>query len=434
MTNDFTEKRRQLLLPQTAYEATVAYYRNGISETLEEIKSTSNRAVLSCCHDAISNNLWKIWQLRYTAGDNLADLAQELDEIVKHHELYAELDDDFYDPFILDEAIDPYIDYLNLLSVTILLHREDLIPRIYGLIEGGAYDGHDLVIEELLKFYLPGRPEIDEWLWNQPYRIALEALDEKTAAERENGMREYVKAWYPSMKGRAGFWGKHTKIDKNNLIDYTGYWTMEAAALSYLFDIDDSSYRDEMVYPKDLADYARSQPRRTPEAALRAIPPSPTEAGQACPREGWWSTSAKRDSRRYFALGEVFPAIPSATARGFVLWQWEDDQTVSPSAPLVQASSGEAAARVGLWRMDSDARVRCYVQQGEPLPLHSGQPVRWIWLEDTPGMRARSGEPCPYPGVWTCEEAPSIERAFGHGVTLPTLDGRAVTWRLVRLI
>lgn len=181
-----------------------------------------------------------------------------------------------------------------------------------------------------------------------------------------------------------------------------------SGALSYLFDIDDSSYRDEMVYPKDLADYARSQPRRTPEAALRAIPPSPTEAGQACPREGWWSTSAKRDSRRYFALGEVFPAIPSATARGFVLWQWEDDQTVSPSAPLVQASSGEAAARVGLWRMDSDARVRCYVQQGEPLPLHSGQPVRWIWLEDTPGMRARSGEPCPYPGVWTCEEAPSI--------------------------
>lgn len=98
MTNDFTEKRRQLLLPQTAYEATVAYYRNGISETLEEIKSTSNRAVLSCCHDAISNNLWKIWQLRYTAGDNLADLAQELDEIVKHHELYAELDDDFTIP------------------------------------------------------------------------------------------------------------------------------------------------------------------------------------------------------------------------------------------------------------------------------------------------------------------------------------------------
>jgi hypothetical protein len=133
-------------------------------------------------------------------------------------------------------------------------------------------------------------------------------------------------------------------------------------------------------------------------------------------------------------LGEVFPAIPSASARGVTLWGWDDDQTVAPYAPLVQASSGEGASRRGLWRMEDNAGVRCYVQQDGRLPLHQGQPVRWIWLEDVAGMRARSGARCPYPGIWTCEEVPGIERAFNHEVELPVLDGRAVTWRLIKMM
>jgi hypothetical protein len=430
----FIDKRRQIFIGEPVYTATFEFIKNAVEVRIEGSKHSPDAEAFSTNRHLILNGLWELWQLRYTAGDDLSRLAQALDDIVINFETYVETYVGNYEALILDDLIDTYVDYLNLLSAAILLHREDLIPRIYGLMQGGSYDGHDLVIEELLKFYLPGRPEIDEWLWDQPYRIALDAVIEDTAAERERGMREYVKAWYPSMKGRAGFWGQHAKVSENNLTNYTGYWTMEAAALSYLFDIDDSSYRDELVYPKDLADYARSQPRRTPQAALQQIPPPPTEAGQACPREGWWSTSAKRDSRRYFALGEAFPAILSTITRGVTLWTWDIDQTVAPSAPLVQASSGEVASRAGLWRLEGNASVRCYVQQGERLPPHQGQPAHWIWMEDVPGMRARSGTPCPYPGVWTCEEAPGIERTFNHQVQLPMLDGRTVTWRLIRMM
>lgn len=35
---------------------------------------------------------------------------------------------------------------------------------------------------------------------------------------------------------------------------------MCAAAFTYLYDIDDASYRAETVYPKDLVDYARGMP------------------------------------------------------------------------------------------------------------------------------------------------------------------------------
>ena len=64
------------------------------------------------------------------------------------------------------------------------------------------------------------------------------------------------------MKGKVHFWGKHEKI-KPEFTPYLGYWAMCAGAFTYLYDIDDSSYRDELVYPKDLVDYARSIPRKT---------------------------------------------------------------------------------------------------------------------------------------------------------------------------
>lgn len=282
---DFKNRRRQSLLDESVYRATAAFFKKDAEGRLEGNKNSPNAEALSANFELIAKDLWRVWQLRYTAGDDLSSLAQDLEEIVVNYEHYARVyentpDAEYYDAFILDDVITPYVDYVNLLSAAILLHREDLIPRIYGLIEGGSYDGYDLVIEELLRFYVPGRPAIDEWLWEKPYRIALEALDEDTAAERERGMRAYVKAWYPSMKGRAAFWGKHTAISENNITGYSGYWTLEAAALSYLFEIDDSSYRDEVVYPKDLADYARSQPRRSPEAACATAQATASDPGR----------------------------------------------------------------------------------------------------------------------------------------------------------
>ncbi|NYI01990.1 PoNe immunity protein domain-containing protein [Cupriavidus plantarum] len=37
-----------------------------------------------------------------------------------------------------------------------------------------------------------------------------------------------------------------------------GYWAFEAAAVSVLFNIDDTPFRHHPLYPKDLADWARA--------------------------------------------------------------------------------------------------------------------------------------------------------------------------------
>lgn len=50
----------------------------------------------------------------------------------------------------------------------------------------------------------------------------------------------------------------------------------------------------------------------------------PSAAGEPCPREGYWFTPAKADSRRAFKQGEVMPAF--TTDYGATLWQWDERQ------------------------------------------------------------------------------------------------------------
>jgi hypothetical protein len=119
----------------------------------------------------------------------------------------------------------------------------------------------DAVVEELLGFYLPDRPAVDEWLWNKPYGLLLDVIDSDTPVAKTQAMKKYVPKWYSSTKGLAHFWDEHERM-KPEYSSYVGYWAFCAAAFTYLYDLDDSAYRDELVYPEDLVDYARSMPRR----------------------------------------------------------------------------------------------------------------------------------------------------------------------------
>jgi hypothetical protein len=66
----------------------------------------------------------------------------------------------------------------------------------------------------------------------------------------------------------------------------------------------------------DAAELAESRGSESP--GLRC------DAGQPCPREGWWVTPAKTDSRRHFKHGEVMPSFTSDY--GSTIWQWDENQ------------------------------------------------------------------------------------------------------------
>ncbi|HZF97154.1 MAG TPA: type VI immunity family protein [Pseudoxanthomonas sp.] len=50
------------------------------------------------------------------------------------------------------------------------------------------------------------------------------------------------------------------------------------------------------------------------------------------------------------------------------------------------------------------------------------------------GLRVPSGTPCPWPGVWECEDHPTGPQTFMQGVPMPQADGRVVMWRLIKAI
>lgn len=254
---------RQPYLSFESLENTLKAFSEDSASAREELRSGAPDLLLkSQLLHMIADHEWWSLQLKFTGGADLRLLAEELERVVIAYEEYAEAlnglpDSEYSPPFVLDFVIDEYVEYLNMFSAAVLLHREDLIPRLAGLIEGTDYDGEDAIVEELLALFLPGRARLDQWIWQRPYDKLLDVIDATNSMERAEAMERYVKRWYVEMKGRAQFWGKHQQVT-SEFSPYYGYWAMCAAAFTYLYDIDDSSYRDELVYPKDLVDYARS--------------------------------------------------------------------------------------------------------------------------------------------------------------------------------
>ena len=325
MSTKFNEKRRQPYVSEDSFNNTVVFFKNDRIFLAEKLKHQSNLPYeRTSTLEIIATTLREEFQLRFTAGNDCSECAKFLTTVVEAYERAAasalQMPSERYQPvFTLIDPIDEYVNYVNLISAAVLLHREDLIPRIFGLLEGTDYDGADLVIEELLGFYLPDRPFLNELLWGEPYQMLVQAIDSDTPAEQAKAMKKYVSRWYPSMKARAHFWGKHEKITQE-FSPYFGYWAMCAGAFTYLYDIDDSLYRDEIVYPKDMVDYARSMPRRPVkleggQQMLRVV------GGQPCPQDGKWFTPAKGDSLRHFRAGEIMPSF-DASEYGTTIWQW----------------------------------------------------------------------------------------------------------------
>ncbi|MBL0743195.1 PoNe immunity protein domain-containing protein [Chryseolinea lacunae] len=95
--------------------------------------------------------------------------------------------------------------------------------------------------------------------------LALATQQRKHFAQRR--IKNYLdKQWYAA---HANFsWHEsHTSAHYN----YFGYWSFESAAITIVLKLDDSAYRDNPYYPKDLVDYARR--KQKPRAAKKIDQP-----------------------------------------------------------------------------------------------------------------------------------------------------------------
>ena len=79
------------------------------------------------------------------------------------------------------------------------------------------------------------------------YQRLLDVID-APEEERPGLMKKYVEGWYASMKSAAWY-----NNDQGGEGAYYGYWCFEAALVVRLLKIDDSSFRDNVYYPKDMS-------------------------------------------------------------------------------------------------------------------------------------------------------------------------------------
>ena len=329
----FNEKRRQ----QFIYEGYYSLKEKSINEFLPQIEESLRLPEDDKENDARLAGLYAqeradLFSLRYTAGAPLDQLRTDFTQVVEAYERYAKYLREYHQepgwPVFSFTHRDDYVRALQLLSLAVLLHREDLITRTHSLIVGSGYDEADALYEEILGKFLPNRPQLDAWYFEKPYRHLLDVIDDDTPTERLTDLNRYLKAWYPNMQG-CGWYNTHEHMSDEGG-GYFGYWAFEAGAVAFLLDIDDSSI-DHMVYPKDLVAYARklrdegvASPTPTTDR-LRAEP------NDLVPKTGWWHSTAKPNGQalHYFEAGQRFPDWHT-TSYGSVIWGYDPDEQKEP--------------------------------------------------------------------------------------------------------
>ncbi|SDR94255.1 PoNe immunity protein domain-containing protein [Pseudomonas oryzae] len=318
---DFPQKRRQRFLSKAHYMAISAFYDQQEAYWLTndmESDSPEQEAALKSRHIQ-AGSLSRII-LTYTAGETIEEISPRLEHLIQKYEEYQKKSALYeatpnISPLAIDDWAYQYEECVQVISLCILLHRIDLLKRFVALIDNAGYAGEDTLYEDLLAKVLPDRHDVDEW-YHDVYTPLIRATYVENKADAARLLKEYCNQWYPAF-AQAPWHDSHLDGEEGS---YVGYWAFEAGAIAFLYGIDDSQI-DHMVYPKDLVAYARNF---IPPAGSTQI--GRVEAGQPCPRAGYWFTPAQANSRRHFQQGELMPCF-TGSSWGDTLWYWSGEES-----------------------------------------------------------------------------------------------------------
>lgn len=329
---NFHVKRRQQFLSEKNYQIALKEIPQGIklfeSEPAGSGSSEAEGWLIS--YRMIAFDLFNLLVLKYTGGESIEAMRSELEGVVEGYERATnQLREYSRDPnasgFQVD-SFDGYCPCLGLISLCYLLHRRDLLPRVAELLDGPDKNnvGMDFLIEDFLSYAPMDRYESDTLLVTEPFESLADAMDSADNKDALKHLRKFLKRWYKDLAG-APWHDAHKPDAQGRTGGYYGYWSFEAGAAVLLLGIDDdSSLHTYLYYPKDLVDWARAH--SVLEAKQNAIAATGLrcEAGQPCPKGGYWMTPAKSGSRRYFPQGQEMP--PVASDYGTTIWQWDPNQ------------------------------------------------------------------------------------------------------------
>ncbi|MGJ7530017.1 PoNe immunity protein domain-containing protein [Variovorax sp. GB1P17] len=341
----FRAKRRQKFLTEQYFKLNQTF----LQLLLDTSNETMKESILAHEPDpssagGIFKDKLKLLKLHYTAGRPIEELKPLYSDVMNalgewhaaEHEYSKWLAKKRNEDLRLDmtplelEDLYHYQLAIDVVSLGVLFGEGDALRQCALWMQSAR--GTDLLFEFLLEPAVLDPRESTEYFHTSPYDPLIDAIYAlETPREASAKVKEYLEGWYRSFDG-APWHDGHLHAVEGEYMPYYGYWSFEAAAVCVINGIDDSTFRDHLLYPKDLADWARanhSLANLKPGASkVQGIDSRPTRVpgGEYCPQAGWWFTPASTGSRRYFKQGEVMPIIEGSDY-GSTFWQWDFDQS-----------------------------------------------------------------------------------------------------------
>ncbi|WP_371858467.1 hypothetical protein [Pseudomonas sp. B11(2017)] len=158
--------RRQTFITETYYRNLVDFYDFSesywSSHGLEE-DFPGQEASLKAFE--IKRDSLKSLIIRYTAGEPIAELHEPLERVVRSFEAYQQALAGYegvpnISPLSLEGSAGDFEEFVQVASLCILLHRNDLLTRFVLLTDAAGFNDEDTLYEDLLRKSLPGRDRI----------------------------------------------------------------------------------------------------------------------------------------------------------------------------------------------------------------------------------------------------------------------------------
>ena len=269
-----TNLYRDNLISEDVYHERFDIFLNGIYSVTDGFNNYKNEkkygGYIAAGHQRLKDAL-NLMSLQYSAGGDV-EFIQELYPYLLHWtEEYAEtshlynLSPDADGRYVWHISLgteDYWYIALRLICFGLLTGYADQMQRIMPIIdyteatpEGQEKDG---LIERLIAPFVAGRgTPPDKARRHLPYRKLFKVFSAE-ADKHPALMLQYLEDWYEASR-REPYYEQHPRADIDEGFTYYGYWSWEAAAVTWLLDIDDTSYCEHQFYPKDLVDSARVQ-------------------------------------------------------------------------------------------------------------------------------------------------------------------------------
>jgi hypothetical protein len=325
---EFCSTRREKLLGYEYYSERVPNLASLTSRSQSNLAdpawiSTKNEGQRVLASSAGANFAIDLLTLSYSSGMNLAELRALYPSVLDTwlvHEKYHKA----YDKSPLGSSSttatfpllgDTFHAVNRMVCLGILLAWGEKLSQIARIIEykNPSMDG---MLERLLSYYVPNRDtSLTECTRHLPYFKTLKIFNAPADARQEL-MAEYLEDWYVASR-REPYYDSHTRDTV-----FKGYWSWEAAAITFLLEIDDSSFRTAEFYPADLVDFARRA--KLDETNHRAIEEYELrmKASDACPKAGAWQSIDLPSTTKVFSAGEIAPDLDSRY--GLTVWRYAD--------------------------------------------------------------------------------------------------------------